>query len=439
MSIGQEARPKVKFGEAFRYWVRLGFINFGGPAGQIAMMHRDLVDRNRWIAEGDFLRALNFCMLLPGPEAQQLATYIGWRLHGIRGGLMAGLWFILPSVFVLLALSWVVAAHGDVPLVTSLFYGIQPVVVAIVAEAVIRIGRRTLRHWVLFTMAAGAFVAIYAFRLPFPLIVLTAALLGLTLSRWWPRAFAPGESHNVREGNTPQLGASTGEYPKFVRTIKVLAICIGLWLVPVSALVLWRGFESVYFQEASFFTIAAFVTFGGAYAVLSFVAQAAVNDYGWLNPGEMVRGLALAESTPGPLIMVTQYVGFMGAWRYHGDLPPLVSGTIGALTVTYVTFLPSFMFIFAGAPYIEALAKSQRLQSALVGVTASVVGVILNLGVFFGTHVLLPSGHLDLFALALGVASFIVLSRLHWQVPVVVLLGAAIGVLWTVGRTTLGL
>ncbi len=424
----------VSFREALGYWVRLGFINFGGPAGQIAIMHRDLVDRRRWVSNGEFLRALNFCMVLPGPEAQQLATYVGWRLHGLLGGLMAGLWFILPSVFVLLGLSWLVAAHGDVAWVAGLLYGVQPVVVAIVVEAIMRIGRRTLHHWGLFLFAAAAFLAIYVFKVPFPLIVLTAAILGLVLGRWWPHVFGPREQTHSPGEETPSSRKAVAAFPPISRAVAFLAVFFVLWAVPVGALVLWRGLESVHVREALFFTGAAFVTFGGAYSVLSYVAASAVNVYGWLGPDQMIQGLALAESTPGPLIMVLQYVGFLGGWNVPGDLPPFLSGLLGALTVTYVTFLPCFMFIFVGAPYIEALAGQKQLQAAMTGVTAAVVGVILNLAVFFGGHVLFPQGAggagLDLFALGLAIAAFWVLWRWHWPIPGVVLGGAVLGMAW---------
>lgn len=431
----------MNFKDSLRYWIRLGFTNFGGPAGQIAMMHKDLVERKQWISEENFLRALNFCMILPGPEAQQLATYIGWRMHGIWGGLVAGVWFILPSIFVLLALSWLAAAYRDVSFVFGIFYGLQAVVIAIVAEAVQRIGKRTLHHWVLFLFAVGAFVAIYFLRVPFPAIVFAAATLGIILSLRWPQVFRPrghGPSGEKGQGNeTPTTMAS---YPPITRTVKVISIFVVLWILPVGAIVAWLGFSNIFIQEAVFFTGAAFVTFGGAYSVLSYIADVAVNVYGWLEPGQMVQGLALAESTPGPLIMVTQFVGFLGAWKLHGELSPVLSGTLGALIVTYVTFLPCFMFIFAGAPYVEALAGNHRLQAGLVGVTSAVVGVILNLAVFFATHALFPKGgQIDLFVLVLSVIAFWVLWRLRWQIHTVVGWGAAIGVAWVLGRNALSL
>lgn len=429
------AKDAPTFTEALKYWVRLGFINFGGPAGQIAIMHKEIVEQRKWLSEGEFLRALNFCMMLPGPEAQQLASYIGWKLHGIRGGLVAGLWFILPSVVVLWALSWMVAAYGQVPAVAGLLYGVQPVVVAIVVEAVVRIGRRTLRHWGLILIAGAAFVGIYLLRVPFPAIVFGAAAIGALLGPALPQVFKAGAAGHGRAAPT---GVSA-VYPPFARSLKLIMLFVMLWLLPVGALIAWQGSASVYAQEALFFTGAAFVTFGGAYAVLSYIADAAVQLYGWLEPEQMIQGLALAESTPGPLIMVTQYVGFLAAWRYAGELPPLLSGTIGALTVTYVTFLPCFMFIFVGAPYIEALAHKERLQTALVGVTAAIVGVILNLGVFFATHVLLPSpGQIDGFALVLTLSALVAILRLHGQIPLVIAAGAVAGVTWTLGRQALG-
>lgn len=427
----------VGFAEALRFWVKLGFINFGGPAGQIAIMHRELVERKRWIPEEQFLRALNFCTILPGPEAQQLAVYVGWRLHGAVGGVVAGSFFVIPSIFVLLVLSWLAAAHARVPAIAGLLYGVQPVVIAIVVEAVFRIGRRALRHPVLLVFAAAAFTALYFFRVPFPLVVVAAAAAGLLMQERWPRVFQSGGhgASGAAERAAPAAGArSQSSYPPLQRSLRVGAVFLILWTIPVGALWAWRGPADVLVQEALFFTQAAFVTFGGAYAVLAFVADVAVNHYGWLDAEQMVQGLALAESTPGPLIMVNQFVGFMGAWSHHGELDPLVYGTLGGLVTTYVTFLPSFLLIFLGAPYVEALAKNHRLQAALVGVTAAVVGVILNLAVFFGTRVLLPAGALDGFALALGAAAYLALWRLHTPVPALVPLGALAGMAWTLVR-----
>ena len=430
----QQTKP-VGFWEAFWFWAKLGFINFGGPAGQIAIMHRELVERKRWISESQYLRTLNFCMLLPGPEAQQVATYIGWRLHGTVGGLAAGSFFVIPSIFVLWLLSYLAVAHSDVPAITGLLYGIQPVVIAIVVEAVLRIARRALNHYLLIGFSVAAFVALFFFSIPFPLVVLGAGLGGLLLSRAVPEAFeSGGHGSSEEEASAVDLVASEGR-PSMLRNLRLLATFLALWAVPVGAVWIWRGGEDVIFREALFFTGAAFVTFGGAYAVLSYVADVAVNQYGWLTADQMVQGLGLAESTPGPLIMVTQYVGFIGAWNDPGPFAPLLYGTLGALITTYATFLPCFLFIFLLAPYIELLANNRRLGAVLVGVTAAVVGVIANLAVYFATQVLFPDGvsvrGLDVFALVVAVVSFIVLQRFKVPIYLMVPAGAVVGMVWT--------
>jgi chromate transporter len=432
----EEGTKGVGFWEAFWFWVKLGFINFGGPAGQIAIMHRELVERKRWVSEGQYLRTLNFCMLLPGPEAQQVATYIGWRLHGTLGGIVAGSFFVIPSIFVLWLLAYLAAAHSDVPAITGLLYGVQPVVIAIVVEAVLRIGRRTLNHAVLVAFAVLAFVALYFLSVPFPLVVLAAALGGLVLSRIMPEAFrGRGHGSSAEEEETAiDLGASNGR-PSGLRNLRILGTFVVLWAVPVGAVYLWRGGEDVLVREALFFTGAAFVTFGGAYAVLSYVSDVAVNGYGWLTADQMVQGLGLAESTPGPLIMVTQYVGFLGAWNDSGPFAPLLYGTLGAAITTYATFLHCFLFIFLLAPYIELLANNRRLRAVLVGVTAAVVGVIANLAVFFASRVLFPGGlslaELDVFALMVAVLSFVVLQRFKVPIYLIVPAGAVLGMVWT--------
>ena len=438
MRTGESDRVGAKavgFWEAFRFWVKLGFINFGGPAGQIAIMHRELVERRRWVSEGQYLRTLNFCMLLPGPEAQQVATYIGWRLHGVLGGIVAGSFFVLPSVFVLWLLSYLAAAHSDVPAITGLLYGVQPVVIAIVVEAVLRIGKRTLNHGLLVAFAVAAFVALYFFSVPFPLVIVTAALGGLVLSRAIPTAFRGGGHGSSAEGESAIDRAGRSERPSVLRNLRLLGIFFVLWVVPVGALYLWRGGEDVLVKEALFFTGAAFVTFGGAYAVLSYISDVAVTGYGWLSADQMVQGLGLAESTPGPLIMVTQYVGFFGAWNDPGSFSPLVYGTLGAAITTYVTFLPCFLFIFLLAPYIELLASNRLLRAVLVGVTAAVVGVIANLAVFFASKVLFPDGFspggLDIFALVVAIASFAVLQRYKIPIYLMVPVGALLGMAWT--------
>ncbi len=427
-----ELKP-VGFREAFWFWVKLGFINFGGPAGQIAIMHRELVENKRWVSEGQYLRTLNFCMLLPGPEAQQVATYIGWRLHGTLGGIVAGSFFVIPSIFVLWLLSYLAAAHSDVPAITGLLYGVQPVVIAVVVEAVLRIGKRTLNHAILFAFAILAFVALYILSIPFPFVVVAAALGGLLLSRVLPDAFRGGGHGSVAE-EASALDATANGRPSALRNLKLLGIFFVLWAVPVGALYLWRGGDDVLMREALFFTGAAFVTFGGAYAVLSYISDVAVNSYGWLTADQMVQGLGLAESTPGPLIMVTQYVGFFGAWNNPGPFDSLLYGTLGAAITIYATFLPCFLFIFLLAPYIELLANDERLRAILVGVTAAIVGVVANLAVFFATRVLFPDGvsfwGLDVFALVMALASFAVLQRFKTPVYLIVPVGAVVGMVW---------
>ena len=432
-TTGGRTKP-VGFWEAFWFWVKLGFINFGGPAGQIAIMHRELVERKRWVSESQYLRTLNFCMLLPGPEAQQVATYIGWRLHGALGGVVAGSFFVIPSIFVLWLLSYLAVAHSDVPAITGLLYGIQPVVIAIVVEAVLRIARRAINHYLLIGFSVAAFAALFFFSIPFPLVVLAAGLGGLVLSRAVPEAFEGG-GHGSSEEESAVDRAESGARPSVLRNLRLFATFLVLWVVPVGAVWIWRGGEDVLVREALFFTGAAFVTFGGAYAVLSYVADVAVNHYGWLTADQMVQGLGLAESTPGPLIMVTQYVGFIGAWNDPGPFAPLLYGTLGALITTYATFLPCFLFIFLLAPYIELLANNRRLKAVLVGVTAAVVGVIANLAVYFATQVLFPEGvslrGLDVFALVVAVFSFVVLQRFKVPIYLMIPVGAVVGMVWT--------
>ncbi len=434
---GARRMDAVGFWEAFRFWVKLGFISFGGPAGQIAIMHRELVEEKKWVSEGQYLRILNFCMLLPGPEAQQVATYIGWRLHGTQGGIVAGAFFVIPSIFVLLFLSWLAAAHSDVTAVSGLLYGVQPVIIAVVVEAVIRIGKRALGHRVLIAFAVLAFFALFFLGIPFPLVILAAALGGVILQRFVPEAFG-SVGHGRVDDEEADIGTSPEQArPTAARNLRLIGTFAALWIVPVGSVLLWRGGEDVLFREALFFTGAAFVTFGGAYAVLSYISNVAVNDYGWLTADQMVQGLGLAESTPGPLIMVTQYVGFFGAYNDPGPFSPVLYGTLGALLTTYVTFLPCFLFIFLLAPYIELLSSNIRLRAALAGVTAAVVGVIANLAVFFATQVLFPSvesGGIrgpDVFAIVVAVASFFVLQRFKTPIYLIVPVGAVAGMIWT--------
>ena len=378
-----DRRHGIGLGEATRVWALVGLNSFGGPAGQIAVMHRMLVEERRWFDERRFLHALNYCMLLPGPEAQQLATYFGWLLHGVRGGLIAGSLFVLPGFALILALSLIYAGHGDTALVEAVFYGVKPAVLAIVAYAVVRIGSRVLGNRVLVGLAAAAFVAIFFFDVPFPLIVAGAAVVGWLGGRRRPDAFtgALADEDGQDDGEEPRVR------PSLRRGAGVLALGLALWWGPVLALAAWLGRESVYVQEGTFFSVVALVSFGGAYAVLAYVAQEAVQTYGWVTPGEMVDGLGMAETTPGPLILVVQFVGFMGAYRFADGVDPLLAGTAGAVLVAWVTFVPCFLWIFLGAPYIEYLRGNRTLGTALAGVTAAVVGVILNLAVWFGLHV----------------------------------------------------
>jgi chromate transporter len=422
----------VPFSDALKFWAKLGFISFGGPAGQIAIMHREVVQRRGWIGEHQFLRALNFCMLLPGPEAQQLATYIGWRLHGTLGGIAAGSLFVIPSIFLMLLLSYLAVAHIDLPVVAAAFYGIQPVVVAVVVEAVLRIGGKALHHRLLYLFAAAAFVAIFAFNVPFPYVVAGAALGGLLLQRRWPQIFCRGvfdaQSRECLQASETVHGR-TLDAPSLVHIVRVALVCLALWGAVVGCVWLWRGIGDVLTQIALFFTKAAFVTFGGAYAVLSYITDAAVQS-GWTTTAQVLIGLGLAESTPGPLIMVTQYVGFIAAWNLPGNLTSLQAALLGGLLTTFVTFLPCFFFIFAFAPFIEAMAGSHKIQAALTSVTAAVVGVVLNLAVWFGYKVIVPEGGLDLFAVIAGLTSLVLLQRYHAPIQVLVPAGAVAGILW---------
>jgi chromate transporter len=417
-------RRNVSFHEAFRYWLTLGFINFGGPAGQIALMHRDLVERRGWISEERFLHALNYCMLLPGPEAKQLAIYIGWLLHGTRGGIIAGVFFVLPSIFVLLLLSYIYAAYGRFPIVAGTLAGVKPVVVAVVIEAIVRIGRRALKRPEHFVIAALGFILIYFLRVPFPLIVLGAGIAGLLISR------TKGEESS-QPSNTEFFSVTTNDESRSrFAILRVLGTGLVLWLVPFALLVTALGWSSLHTQLYRFFTLAAFVTFGGAYAVLAYVTQAAVESYGWLTHAQAVDGLALAETTPGPLIMVLQFVGFMAGWNHAENFAPSANAVLAALVTTYATFLPSFVFVFAGAPYIERLRGNARLTAMLSGITAAVVGVVLNLAIVFAIAVIWPEGlatRPDWFAITLGIFASLLLLSHTLEVWWVILLGAVIG------------
>jgi chromate transporter len=411
-------------GEALRFWLKLGFISFGGPTGQIAIMHAELVEKRRWISEERFLRALNFCMLLPGPEAQQLATYIGWFLHGTWGGVVAGALFVLPATVILWALSWLYMAGGDLAWVGAVFYGLQPAVVAIVAAALLRIGGKALNNSLMWCVAALAFTAIFFFKLPFVSIIMAAALVGLAGVRLRPDLFATIKDPSERSSDSTE----EEHWPSTWRTFRILMICLVLWVTPIALTGLFRGPDDILFQEGIFFSKAALVTFGGAYAVLPYVAQQAVEHYHWLETPQMMAGLALAETTPGPLIMVLQFVGFVGAWQYAGGLSPLIAGTLGAAITTWTTFLPSFLFVLAGAPFIERVRHIKALNAALSTITAAVVGVILNLAVWFGQHVFLPAQYRpDFYAIALATLCFFGLWKGKWSTIAVVIAGALLG------------
>ncbi|MBT9473446.1 MAG: chromate efflux transporter [Pseudomonadota bacterium] len=379
------------FWEAARVWARIGVLSFGGPAGQIALMHKMLVEERGWIGERRFLHALNYCMLLPGPEAQQLATYIGWLMHRTAGGLVAGIFFVLPGAAVMLALSIAYVLYGTTPIVAALFLGVKSAVLAVVVEAVLRVGRRALKTPASVAIAAAAFAGLYVLNIPFPLIILAAGLLG-----WFaPQLVSAGghgdEIKDERPGLVDQIieaGGASHLTPSRGRALRVLAIWLPVWLAPVAVLYLVFGDASVWTKLAGFFSTMGVVTFGGAYAVLAYVAQAAVEGFGWLKPGEMADGLGLAETTPGPLIMVLQFVGFLAAYREAGGLHPLLAGALGALLTTWVTFAPCFLWIFLGAPYVEALRGHRAAAAALAAITAAVVGVIANLALWFGLHVL---------------------------------------------------
>ena len=420
----------VTFGEALRVWIKVAILSFGGPAGQIAVMHRILVEEKRWVSEERFLHALNYCMLLPGPEAQQLATYIGWLLHRTPGGLVAGGLFILPGIVAILALSILYATYRDTIFITALFFGLKAAVLAVVFEAVVRIGRRALRNSTMMALAALAFAAIFLFAVPFPVIILSAAVIGLIGGRLRPDVFHPVAHGGAAESRIADDAAVAHEAPTWGRSLRVLTIGLTLWVVPILFLTAALGGSHVLVSEALFFSKAAVVTFGGAYAVLAYIAQQAVEIYGWLRPGEMLDGLGMAETTPGPLIMVVQFVGFMGAYRNPAPFTPLQAGILGSLVTVWVTFVPCFLWIFLGAPYIERLRGNRALGSALSAITAAVVGVILNLAVWFALHVafgtvdevhvlgmrlLIPDVATASYeSIAIAAAAFVLMFRLGW-------------------------
>lgn len=424
----------VPFGEAVRVWARVAALSFGGPAGQIAVMHRIVVEEKKWIGETRFLQALNYCTLLPGPEAQQLAVYIGWLMHRTKGGLLAGTLFVLPGLLAIMALSWIYVLLGKVTLVQGLFFGLKAAVLVIVIEAVLRVGKRALRNNVMRAVAAFAFIAIFFYDVPFPLIILAAGLLGWLGGRlaWAP--FLAGGGHG-KVGNKQVadadslLGEETPPHarPNLAWSLKISAVFLALWLAPIAVLFLWLGGDDVFTQIALFFSKMAVVTFGGAYAVLAYVAQQAVDHYQWVTAGEMLDGLGMAETTPGPLIMVTQFVGFLGAFRQASGLDPLLAGTLGGLLTTWVTFTPCFLWIFLGAPFVEGLRSNKALSAALGAITAAVVGVILNLAVWFALQVLFAR-HEEIRWLGAAVELPILASA---NVPAIVLAAAAaVAVFW---------
>lgn len=434
----------VPFWQALLFWLKLGFISFGGPAGQIAVMHQELVENKRWISEKRFLHALNYCMLLPGPEAQQLATYIGWLMHRTAGGLVAGILFVLPSLFILIALSWIYVQFGDVPIIAGLFYGIKPAVTAIVFHATYRIGSRSLKNPFMWGIAAAAFIAIFMFNVPFPLIVLAAALTGYLLSRKKPDLFTAQAAHqNSHKSYGAALIDDDTPTPahaifRWCNLVKILFIAALLWCVPMLLLTLGLGWHHAYTQMAWFFTKAALLTFGGAYAVLPYVYQGAVNYYAWLSPTQMIDGLALGESTPGPLIMVVAFVGFLGAYNHAvlGAEQLFLAGALGAVIVTWFTFLFSFVFILAGAPVIESTHNELKFTAPLTAITAAVVGVILNLALFFSYHVLWSKGFNHPFnyeAACITLAALIALFKFQINVLYVIFASAFCGLILYIG------
>ncbi len=442
MEHSNERPSPVSFWEAFVYWLKLGFISFGGPAGQISMMHQELVEKRRWISEHRFLHALNYTMVLPGPEAQQLATYIGWLMHGVWGGIAAGVLFVLPSLFILIAITWIYLSFGDVPAVEGILYGIKPAVTAIVVFAAYRIGSRALNNNVLRAMAVIAFIAIFYFHIPFPYIVLTAGLIGYIGSHIAPDKFKTGAGHgSSKQSYGPAIIDDDTPAPKHTmfkwsRIITLLLIGLSIGGALMVALTLTYGWQGTLTQMSWFFTKAALVTFGGAYAVLPYVYQGGVDQYAWLTGTQMIDGLALGETTPGPLIMVVAFVGFVGGWtkELFGPDALLLAGAAGATIATVYTFLPSFLFILLGGPSVEATRGDLKFTAPLTGITAAVVGVILNLAIFFAYHVLWPNGfdaNFEWLSAVIGSAAFIALFKFKVGIVQVIGICAAIGFIYS--------
>ena len=440
VGANNEAWPTLS--EAVSVWLRIALLSFGGPAGQIAVMHKILVEEKRWLGEERFLHALNFCMLLPGPEAQQLATYVGWLMHRTIGGLIAGILFVVPGVIAIMALSWIYAVYGEVSFVAWLFYGLKAAVLAIVLNAVLRIGKRALRNNAMIAIAAISFIAIFFFQVPFPIIIIVAALVGFIGSQLSLPAFQAGGGHGSSSENRVEdaqtiLGEQIPRHAQ-VTAMSLLptgAILLVLWIVPTAALILWLGADHVFSEIAVFFSKMAVVTFGGAYAVLAYVAQAAVDTHQWLKPGEMLDGLGMAETTPGPLIMVTQFVGFMGAFRNPGSLAALPAGTLGGLLTTWVTFVPCFLWIFLGAPHVERLREKKGLSAALTAITAAVVGTVLNLAIWFALHLLFRE--VNTFNSGPLTMAMPTLSSIDWTALGLTILALLAAFKFKVGTTTL--
>jgi chromate transporter len=443
----------VPFSDAMRVWARVAALSFGGPAGQIAVMHRIIVEEKKWIGENRFLQALNYCTLLPGPEAQQLAVYIGWLMHKTKGGLVAGTLFVLPGLIAIMALSWIYVLLGKITIVQGLFFGLKAAVLVIVIEAVLRVGKRALKNNVMYGLAAAAFIALFFYDVPFPIVVLTAGLIGFLGGRAGLAPFLAGGGHGKLGARQladadSLLGEETPEHakPNVRWSITISTVFLALWLVPVAALYLGLGGGNVFTQIALFFSKMAVVTFGGAYAVLAYVAQEAVDKYHWVTAGQMLDGLGMAETTPGPLIMVTQFVGFLAAWREPGGMPPLLAATLGGLLTTWVTFTPCFLWIFVGAPFVEALRANKALGAALGAITAAVVGVILNLAIWFALHVLFAKvvqvhwlgasidvpvpGSVDLPSLVLAIAAAVAIFRFKFGMIPVLLASSLAGVVF---------
>ena len=421
------------FADASRFWLRFGFVSFGGPTAQIALLHGELVEKKKWISESRFLHALNFCMLLPGPEAHQLAIYIGWLLHKVRGGVIAGTLFVLPAAIFLWSLTWAYAVYGKIAWVAAIFFGVKAAVMAIVAEAVIRIGSKALKNEVMWFLAVLAFAAIFFLKVPFPLVVLTAGFIGLVGGKFWKDKFLVlGQNKSGKKDEeivlSDDIESPSHTKPSFTGAIKVCAIWLTLWWAPVLLAGLWRGWNDTLFREGLFFSKAAVVTLGGAYAVLQYAAQNAVEHFHWLQPGQMLDGLGLAETKPGPLIMVLQFVGFMGGWNAPGDLPPLMAATLGAVISTWTTFVPCFLYVFLGGPYSEQLRGNAHLTTALSAITAAVVGVVMNLAVWFGMHIVLPKNEpFNWFAAVVGVIAFLGMWRWKWGIIPVIIAAGIVG------------